>query len=429
MGSGDNTVMRFAPPSVSFTTELRWALCRAFGPVDRPLDTPADDGAVLRWARRLELQPRLASRLTLQRLAAETGRTTALMLFKDQAVLADRAARLHTLATELPLWGAREGLHLALLKSSALGALGVVVAGSRACGDVDVLVPGDELRAWTSLLERRGLRQVRTGDDHHHLAPFVDRAGGVVEVHKHVPGVRVAGHPGYATFGALESAGWLEPAPGLGCLLPSRELATAHCVVHGIAHHGRSPQAYPLSRMLADSIDLGLGDSTLEHAYGLIADEVPLGEWAALATLCHDLAAGDDRVFEPECANTPEGVLLRHVVAGAFHRHYRRALRAAAAFGALTAGPGPLRPLRAALRALKLTNPQIDALYGRPGGRLGYLARRLQRPFDLALRLAGAWWSRIVLRLIDTPRHATPHHATPGERPPDLVAPGREPLQ
>jgi hypothetical protein len=38
--------------------------------------------------------------------------------------------------------------------------------------------------------------------------------------------------------------------------------------------------------------------------------------------------------------------------------------------------------------ALRLTDGQIDALYGRPRSRLGYVYRRLTRPFDLAGRLA-----------------------------------------
>jgi hypothetical protein len=33
------------------------------------------------------------------------------------------------------------------------------------------------------------------------------------------------------------------------------------------------------------------------------------------------------------------------------------------------------------------TRAQIDAIYGAPAGRAGYLARRLWRPFDLSLRL------------------------------------------
>jgi hypothetical protein len=49
------------------------------------------------------------------------------------------------------------------------------------------------------------------------------------------------------------------------------------------------------------------------------------------------------------------------------------------------------------LSTVFLSEAQIDAIYGRPRGRLGYLGRRLARPFDLLLRLGryGVSWVRV----------------------------------
>jgi hypothetical protein len=47
------------------------------------------------------------------------------------------------------------------------------------------------------------------------------------------------------------------------------------------------------------------------------------------------------------------------------------------------------------LEAVFLTRAQIDAIYGTPRHRLGYLGRRLARPFDLVRRL-GSYGARAL---------------------------------
>jgi hypothetical protein len=57
-----------------------------------------------------------------------------------------------------------------------------------------------------------------------------------------------------------------------------------------------------------------------------------------------------------------------------------------------------VRLLRSLVGAVVLSDAQIDAIYGPPRGRLGYLGRRLARPFDLLGRLAGYGWRALRLR-------------------------------
>ena len=65
----------------------------------------------------------------------------------------------------------------------------------------------------------------------------------------------------------------------------------------------------------------------------------------------------------------------------------------------------PVQLARAVLGAVFLSDAQIDAVYGPPRNRLGYLGRRLARPFDLLWRLGsyGARWARLRRRAAYTP--------------------------
>ena len=94
------------------------------------------------------------------------------------------------------------------------------------------------------------------------------------------------------------------------------------------------------------------------------------------------------------------GRLLRHWLAGHLDEDYRRALKVRREMQVPPGTSAPRAHLEAARRALLLDDDQIDAIYGRPASRAGYLARRLWRPFDLAGRLAASAWAakRLGLR-------------------------------
>ena len=377
---------------------MRWTFLRAFGPTQHPWREALDGERASQQARALHLQARILARSPLQTVADEVGRRVALSLFQDQAVIAARTNALAELAAELARWANDEGRPLALLKFAALHAAGVLPQGGRPASDIDVLVPESHLSTWTARLCDGGFHVHKTVEQGHQLAPLVDSGGRVVELHRHVPGVRLPGRRKFATFEALEQAGLLQPAPRLACLIPSPALAAAHAVVHGLAQHGATPDAYPLARLPADGIDLGLASGRLDHAHELIGDEVSVEEWQATVRLCQRLEAGDAGLFASGAAHSPEVLLLRHIVAGVTDRRYVRALRPAAVLGTLVEDVGWRRAVRGTWQALWLSDRQIDGIYGAPRSRGGYLLRRLRRPFDLAVRLLRSLWSGAVVR-------------------------------
>src|SRR5258706_348742 len=119
----------------------------------------------------------------------------------------------------------------------------------------------------------------------------------------------------------------------------------------------------------------------------------PPAEAAAVRRLSARLAAGEDPAGWA-AGDLPEATLLRHILAGRLDADYTGALR----LGLFRPPPGDhgpvVRLVRAVWGAVALSDAQIDGIYGpagsngRPRSRLGYLGRRLARPFDLLLRLA-----------------------------------------
>jgi hypothetical protein len=89
------------------------------------------------------------------------------------------------------------------------------------------------------------------------------------------------------------------------------------------------------------------------------------------------------------------GVLLGHILAGAFDAAYARSLRWPALLEALRASSGRQRALLL-WHSVVLTRGQVDKVYGGPRSALGYLGLRVWRPFDMMLRALryGAAWAR-----------------------------------
>lgn len=394
---GDNRQVigvRFRPPRVALPSERRWALVRAFGPADAPVPGAFDADEAARVTLALDLAARVGARAPLQRLSDELGRTAALRVFEAHARRTERSRAVDALARELAALAGEIALPVAFLKGAALFLSGVVRPDRRPAGDVDLLVPAERAKAFARALCARGFRRADVPADEHHLAPLVDPGGRVVEVHLFVPHVRVPGTVvgGGATFDALRAAGALERVVDLpgDVRVPRRDLLAAHAVAHGLAQGGFTPHVYSLARVVSDVIDLGLpADADLaRRALTWIDGDVTRDEFEGLVTLARRLEAGDTALFDEaqRGSGAPDGVLLRHAVAGALDDGYRRVLRARSAL----AGRGVRARLRAARRALALTDAQVDALYGRPASRLGYAWRRVLRPFDLARRLLQA---------------------------------------
>lgn len=360
-------------------------LLRAFGPPGAPFAEAVEPAGALAAARRFEVSPRVAARQGRARLAAELGAEAAGELQRDLTRAAAQGLRLEALLREIAAVAAEREIPLVLLKFAALSAAGTLAAGARTACDLDVLVPPQRAGELQEALVARGFRPSGLPDSEHQLPALVHPAGGVLEVHRLMLGVR-PDVGASATVASLEKAGLLEPAPDLpDCFLPAQEAQMAHALVHGIGQHGFWPDSYPLLRTLADLIDLGFHQEAAplaERAVRLVARDVAPEEAAAVRDLCRALAAGDD-LIEGE----PASVLLRHILAGRLDADYAASLRLSL-FREQPSDRSPVvRRVRTALSAVFLTRAQIDAIYGRPRRPLGYLGRRLARPFDLLWRL------------------------------------------
>jgi hypothetical protein len=177
----------------------------------------------------------------------------------------------------------------------------------------------------------------------------------------------------FAGFDSLESAGLLEQAPGWPASVrwPKPALLLAHAAVHGVAQHGFAPRSYPLTRMFADLVDLGL-DARDDGDARLLASAVSAGEWLELRRACQGLVAG-----------RTSGPLVAHAVFGALDEAYAASLRLRALGSVPSTLPRPVVWLREAWRALFPGRERIASLHpGEP-------AAALKRPFRLLARALG----------------------------------------
>ncbi len=374
-------------------------LLRAFGPAGAPFPGSLDAGKALGLARTFEVSARIAARQGRERLAAELAPETAAGFARDRTAAAASGLRLMAAVRQVAEAAAPLGIPLVFLKFAALEGAGLLAAGSRGACDIDVLAPGGRAGELQRALTEIGYRVSGMPEMEHQLPPLAAPSGAVVEIHRHLPGVRVGGGPS-ATFEALDREGLLEPLtdqPGR-CSAPSPEVLAAHVLVHGLGQHGYWPASYSLLKMVSDLLDLG-AEALPPRALSWTAKDVPAGETEAVRRLCLRLAAGED----PAAWDGPEETLLRHILAGRLDPGYARSLRLGLFQPVPSDRPRPLQLARSVLDATFLTDAQIDAVYGRPRTHLGYLGRRLARPFDLLWRLGSYGLAR--LRKGHTDRH------------------------
>jgi hypothetical protein len=402
--------VRFRPPPVVMSPAVLWMLRRAFGPPGAPAPE-VTSAAALALCRRFDLAGRVAARQGRGRLAVELGAGGAAGFAREQVAAAGMGMRLSALASRVAEAAAELGIPLVLLKFAALELSGALAPGSRSACDVDLLVPETGAEALQAALAARGFSPSGLPGLEHQL-PALAGPEGVVEIHRILLGVRLAGDRS-ATFADLEREGLLLPLPELPgrAAIPTPAVAIAYALVHGLGQHGWWPQSYSLFKMMGDLIDLGFGGSggsggvevgggSLDFpAVGTwIAADVPPAEVEAARRLAAALAAGDDLAAWGE-SGEPAALLLRHLLAGLLDPGYERSLRLGLFRGQPSDRPAPSRLARTLFRTVFLTRGQVDALYGPPrGGALGYLGRRLWRPLDLAGRLlrygASAWKAR-----------------------------------
>lgn len=298
--------------------------------------------------------------------------------------------RLSAFAEDVAALASRAGIPVVLLKFAALASR--IPVGTRNACDVDVLVAGTERERFEVTLRAAGIAPRsdydRAGEQH--SVPHFHPSGLMLEIHDRLLGVRLPGSDRSARFEDLSRAGILVASPSCpGALVPLDEVLVAHLLVHAIAQHGLLPAEYPMLRVVGDLVDLGCTDATTWPAerrravHALIARDVSLEEVEATFQLAARLSQGDTAMLGEA---TPEGVLLRHMIAGALDADYRNGLKLRALREPLTDGSPTWAFLKTLPGALFLSRGDVDAIYGPPRGPGGYLARRVFRPFDLMRR-------------------------------------------
>lgn len=396
-------IERLRPPPVEATGEVEWALARAFARFPASAADAVDGRRVVSLAVTHDLAARIAARTPFEQLRDEIGYENALELAKRQLIVEAAGERLLDAARDIAARLQAPGIPVAVVKFAALRLGGHVGAGARAAGDLDLLVPAAAAGRVRTVLLDAGYREVRLIDVAHHLSALVRADGVAVEVHTALPNVDAGGDGG--GFDALLAAGLLKPATALpaSCLVPSREVLAAHCLVHGLVQHLGAPQSYPAMRMLADLVDLGLagplGDELGEQAGRLVSRSLAREDVEAAKALCRALVAGAAAALLAPGRDDPPARLLRHVLAGAVDSRYRDTLR----WRAITGLDGPRRSLRGWLGELRqavfITRGQVEVMHGPQRGEWGYAFWRLLRPLQLMARLPRYAWQAARHRL------------------------------
>ena len=370
-------------------------LLRAFGP---PGADPAacgaagaiDAAAALAMCRRFDLAGRVAARQGRPRLEAELGAEAAAGFAREQAVVAAAGLRVAALVERVAAAAAALDADVVFLKFAALELSGRLAPGSRSACDLDVLVPAERAAHLQEALGAAGFRASRLPQQEHQLAAL-ESADGIVEVHRMMLGVRVAGKRS-ATAADLARLGLLAPCPRLPgrAAVPVPAVAAAHALVHGIAQHGWSPAIYSLLKMVGDLIDLGVagpeGAALAARAAAWTAGDLAASEVDAARRLAQALAAGAD-LAGWDALQTGEALLLRHALAGRLDPAYESASRLGLFRRQPSDRPEAARLARALAGTVWLSRAQVDAIYGPPRHRAGYLGRQLGRPLDLLARL------------------------------------------
>ncbi len=375
--------IRFRPPAIETTLELRWVLHRAFAKPELPVAPPRDAAGALDLAHRLDLAARIGARALPGTLKAEMGPAAA-EIARALHLSAANSLRYELTLRQVAALAASLEVPLVILKGSAIGLLGISAPGARSFSDLDILVPVDRLLELRTALAGAGWTLSPLDGCEHQEAPLTHPALGMIELHRCIPGVRPPGSRRSFDAVALLDAGLADQLPGFDGAVrtPARPVLVAHALEHGLVQHGYAPGSYPLFRLLADLQDLGAGPKLLGEA-GRFLRDVDADDLGALASLLDALASGRALDLAPGAARS----LLDHLVAGALDPAYALGLKAnPRSLRSPSDLPLPLATLKWVYKSAVLSRAQVDAIYGRPERWGGYAARQLLRPFDLALR-------------------------------------------
>ncbi len=374
---------RFTPPAIELPAALDWLLAAAFGPAPPQPPRGAGTEQVASLAAEFGLGPRIVARHGARALGELLGddvrpllaahrRAVALTLAADEAArrLADLAA-----AAAAPA---------IFLKGYALHLLRPGKPGLRPFVDLDVLVPEADADGLRQRLVADGWRALAGPANEQHLAPLVAPQGLPVDLHFRLRGVRL-GAGGWVTADELLAGGLCQPAPGLAppAAVPELPLIAAHLLAHGIEQHGYRPSTYALFWLLADLSDLLPAGALPAPLAVAIAESVSARELAAALRLSALLAAGEPVSGGDGGSDRDAHLLLCHIVAGRLDATYRDSLRIRHTAGRLRTARSQGGLLRYISGKLYPSDGAIEAQYGRPPSRWGYLRRRLLRPPQL----------------------------------------------
>lgn len=378
-----------SPRGLELTAELDWALSRAFGCPAPGRVRGFEGGAAVALAGRMGLLPRIVHLLGPARLAAELGEAAAREALAEYRESALSSARLVALARLVGRAAGRCSVRVVALKHVALCLSGVSDAAARGAADADVLVADADAPRLMKELGRDRVLETRAPAYEHQHSPLVHPQGGMLELHRTLPGVRPSRGAPELRLEPLVALGFAEcpdaAAPAL--LVPRPHVLLAHALAHGLYQHGLAPGAYPAFRLLADAADLrgSAGAQLIRDALPLVASEVDERDaraaWELPALLATEGAA---RVLARDPA--PEARLLAHFLFGALETGYGDALKLRSAATLPSDRGGVAGLLRWAWHAVAISPAQARVLHG-ADTRARYLLALARRPFHLARKL------------------------------------------
>lgn len=382
-------MLRLKPPEFELDREVTWVLRHALSRT-APAEPGLDGARALELARRFGLSARIGARHSLERLAAQIGTEHAAELRGDHEVATARGMLLAHSARRVSEFGGAHGVPAVALKFSALQAGGYLRAGERDARDVDLLVPVSGAQKLYDALRKSGYGEGAGGSWPHQLAPLVDDDGTVIELHLHVPGVRLPGDARFARADDLIAAGLVILRQGL--LVPSAPLLAAHAVAHALLQNFAKPAEHTVVRLLADLVDLRAASAgVVDRALAFLRPALDATDLRKLADSCRfveDWGAGGMPLADT--------TLLRHLLAGQLDESYAARLRLHLLTDPFGEQPAPLRHFAALARALFPPPRDVAQIYGLPSRHGELLLRRVLRPLDLlgrgvhTLRLAAA---------------------------------------
>jgi hypothetical protein len=368
---------KFTPKPLDLSEPVVWVLKRAFGPPDRDVST-SDPEAALEAADLLGYLPRIGQRTPRARLESELGEASALVLEATHRAAAGAAA-LNATSRFVCDVAREQGLPAVLLKFSALAALGVVRPGSRVASDVDVLAARHHGVALVAALIGAGASRTPEPTFEHELAALRSPLDINIDVHRHVPGLRLAPRDGFVTADELIAAGLVDPKTSA----PATEVLAAHALTHGFVQNAAIPQSGATTRALCDLVDLEhVAPGSVERSFSFVAPLFDEHDTHEMARLCRALERG-----EIECGYDGPGVsVLSHVLGAALDEAYAASLRRFLFSAPLSERPWPGPWLGRVAHLLIPTAAELSRIYGEPRGKLHLLRLRLWRPIDLARR-------------------------------------------